>query len=108
MGTAAEEVKNALAEAGDVVCERIVWFPFWKDYDEEIKSEIADIKNLGSREGGAISAGKFLSKFVEAPWLHLDIAGPAFLERKTHYRGLGGTGVGVRLLLRYFESKVGK
>jgi leucyl aminopeptidase len=108
MGTAAEEVKNALAEAGDAVCERIVWFPFWKDYDEEIKSEIADIKNLGSREGGAISAGKFLSKFVEAPWLHLDIAGPAFLERKTHYRGLGGTGVGVRLLLRYFESKVSK
>jgi leucyl aminopeptidase len=105
MGTASEEVKSALAQAGDAVCERIVWFPFWKDYDEEIKSEIADIKNLGGREGGAISAGKFLSKFVDAPWLHLDIAGPAFLERKTHYRGLGGTGVGVRLLLRYFEEQ---
>lgn len=104
MGTAPEEVKTALAHAGDAVCERVVWFPFWKDYDDEIKSEIADLKNLGSREGGAISAGKFLSKFVEAPWVHLDIAGPAFLERRAHYRGIGGTGVGVRLLLRFFEG----
>ncbi len=107
MGTAAEALKSALAQAGDAVCERVVWFPFWKDYDDEIKSEIADIKNLGSREGGAISAGKFLSKFVEAPWLHLDIAGPAFLERKAHYRGIGGTGVGVRLLARFFENQWG-
>jgi leucyl aminopeptidase len=104
MGTASEEVKSALGHAGDAVCERIVWFPFWKDYDDEVKSEIADIKNLGSREGGAISAGKFLSKFVDAPWLHLDIAGPAFLERKAHYRGIGGTGFGVRLLARFMEG----
>ncbi len=107
MGTASDEVKLALAQAGDAVCERVVWFPFWKDYDDEIKSEIADLKNLGSREGGAISAGKFLAKFVDAPWLHLDIAGPAFLERKAHYRGIGGTGVGVRLLLRFFENQWG-
>ncbi|GAO27996.1 leucyl aminopeptidase family protein [Geofilum rubicundum] len=107
MGTASEEVKAALGQAGDSVCERVVWFPFWKDYDDEVKSEIADIKNLGSREGGAISAGKFLSKFVEAPWLHLDIAGPAFLERKAHYRGIGGTGVGVRMLARFMEGIAG-
>ena len=105
MGTAPDALKIALAQAGDAVCERVVWFPFWKDYDDEIKSEIADIKNLGRREGGAISAGKFLSKFVDAPWLHLDIAGPAFLERKTHYQGIGGTGVGIRLLLRFFEDQ---
>jgi len=108
MGTASEEVKVALGNAGEQVCERIVWFPFWKDYDDEIKSEIADIKNLGGRDGGAISAGKFLSKFVDAPWLHLDIAGPAFLERKTHYRGLGATGVGVRLLHRFFAQQSGQ
>ncbi len=78
MGTAGEAVKDLLEKAGEEMCERVVWFPFWEEYDEEIKSEVADIKNLGGREGGAITAGKFLSHFVKAPWIHLDIAGPAF------------------------------
>ncbi len=106
MGTADEEIMKKLGKAGDEVCERLVWFPFWDDYDESIKSDVADIKNVGDREGGAINAGKFLSKFIEDPWIHLDIAGPVFLNKKSGYRPVGGTGIGVRLLFRFFENLV--
>ena len=72
---------------------------------EEIKSAVADIKNLGSPLGGAITAGKFLQHFTKGtPWMHIDIAGPAFLEKKDTYRGQGGTGTGVRLLYTFLES----
>jgi leucyl aminopeptidase len=104
MGTASPDAMASLEKAGYEVCERIVWFPFWEDYDDSIKSEVADIKNLGGREGGAISAGKFLSHFVTSPWIHLDIAGPAFLTSGSDYRATGGTGVGVRLLYRFLKS----
>lgn len=106
MGTADESVKSDIERVGNDVCERVVWFPFWDDYDTALESEIADIKNIGGREGGAITAGKFLSKFVKAPWIHLDIAGPAFLTSRSNYRGIGGTGVGVRLLYSFFEDVV--
>ena len=76
--------------------------PFWEEYDELIKSEIADLKNIGGPAAGAITAGKFLCHFTDYPWIHLDIAGSAFLDTKDGYRGIGGTGVGVRLLFRFF------
>lgn len=104
MGTASDAVFNALMDAGSRVHERIVRFPFWSDYDELIKSDIADIKNLGGREGGAITAGKFLSHFIKHPWIHLDIAGPAFVKKEDSYRGNGGTGVGVRLLYEFLKK----
>jgi leucyl aminopeptidase len=104
MGTADDAIKDQLTRVGNEVCERVVWFPFWEDYDAGLKSEVADLKNIGGREGGAITAGKFLSRFVEAPWIHLDIAGPAFLTTASNYRGIGGTGTGVRLLYRFLES----
>jgi leucyl aminopeptidase len=97
MGTAAGETMKKVQLAGERVYERVVEFPFWKEYDEEIKSEIADLKNLGSDLGGAITAGKFLAHFTNAPLIHLDIAGPAFLSKPSAYRKSGGTGVGVRL-----------
>jgi len=81
------------------VCERIVEFPLWDDYKELIKSEIADIKNIGGSHAGAISAGKFLEYFTDYPWIHLDIAGPAFMDNRDSYRGQGGTGWGVRILI---------
>jgi leucyl aminopeptidase len=105
MGTADAITKKKLADVGDEVCERVVWFPFWSDFDDLIKSEVADIKNVGGREGGAITAGKFLSHFVDSPWLHLDIAGPAFVLNRANYRGIGGTGVGVRLLYYFLKSQ---
>ncbi|MCW3786338.1 leucyl aminopeptidase family protein [Plebeiibacterium sediminum] len=106
MGTASDEVFGELEKHGYVTHERVVKFPFWSDYDALIESDIADIKNLGGREGGSITAGKFLSKFVEYPWIHLDIAGPAFHLKESSYRGKGASGVGVRLLYHFFKSIV--
>ncbi len=106
MGTASDEVFVELEKQGYITHERVVKFPFWSDYDELIESDIADIKNLGGREGGSITAGKFLSKFVQYPWIHLDIAGPAFHLKESSYRGKGASGVGVRLLYHFFKSQV--
>ncbi|TRX64592.1 M17 family metallopeptidase [Carboxylicivirga sp. M1479] len=105
MGTANDSVFKQLEEAGNRVYERVVRFPFWDEYGELIKSDIADIKNLGIREAGAITAGKFLSHFVEAPWIHLDIAGPAYVKKPDSYRGSGGTGVGVRMLYEFLKNR---
>jgi len=105
MGTAGDEVFSKLEKAAYAVHERVVRFPFWKDYDELIKSEIADIKNLGPRDAGAITAGKFLSNFTSRAWIHMDIAGPAFVNKEDKYRGNGGTGVGVRLLYEFITQK---
>jgi leucyl aminopeptidase len=106
MGTAADVDFEQLAQAGDLAFERVARFPFWEEYDELLKSSIADQKNIGGREGGAITAGKFLEKFTDYPWIHIDIAGPAFLNAPHHYRPEGGTGVGVRLMYNFLKSKV--
>ncbi len=101
MGTAGNDIMEKMVSSGFEVHERIALFPFWDDYATMIKSEVADLKNLGGREAGAITAGKFLEKFTAFPWIHLDIAGPAFLDKKDAYRGPGATGVGVRLLTQF-------
>jgi leucyl aminopeptidase len=93
-----------LKVAGWNTFERLVEFPSWDEYGEGIKSDIADLKNMGPNEGAAISAGKFLEKFTDYPYIHLDIAGPSFLEKKDSYRGSGGTGVGVRLLFNFIKN----
>jgi len=103
MGNADRKYFDRLEESGNAVFERIVEFPFWDEYNELLKSDIADVKNIGGRDGGAITAGKFLERFTECPYLHLDIAGPAFLDREDSYRGKGGTGVGVRLLFDFLK-----
>lgn len=104
MGTASEGQKNKLKASGNNVHERLAEFPFWDEYDELIKSDIADMKNIGGPYGGAITAGKFLARFIDYPWIHLDIAGPAFLHVKDSYRGKGGTGTGVRLLFDFLQN----
>lgn len=93
-----------LKESGFEVWERLVELPLWDDYADQLKSPVADMKNIGSRWGGAITAGKFLQHFTDYNWIHLDIAGPAFTEKKDSYRGNGGTGVGVRLLFNYLNK----
>ena len=95
---------KALDNSSKQVYERLVEFPMWEEYDELIKSDIADIKNLGGAEGGAITAGKFLEHFVDYPWVHLDIAGPSILASKDSYRSKGGSGVGTRLLFEFIKS----
>ncbi len=96
----------SISKAGDRVHERIVEFPMWDEYADQIKSEIADRKNIGGAEAGAITAGKFLEHFTDYPYIHLDIAGPAFLSKASSYRTIGGSGVGVRLLYDFIKSKV--
>ncbi len=102
MHSDAERPMEKLKEAGENVYERIAEFPFWDEYAELIKSSIADIKNLGGPDAGMITAGKFLEKFTDYPFIHLDIAGPAFFDKKEHYHPQGGTGIGVRLLIDFF------
>jgi leucyl aminopeptidase len=106
MGTASEEVKKEFEASANEVFERLVEFPLWEEYGSQIESGIADIKNLGGPDAGAITAGKFLEHFISYPWLHLDIAGGAFLTAPDSYRGKNGTGLGVRLLYQYLKSKV--
>ena len=95
-----------LCNSGDNVHERIVEFPMWDEYAEMIKSEVADRKNIGGADAGPITAAKFLEHFTDYPYIHLDIAGPAFLSKTNSYRTVGGTGVGVRLFYNYIKSKV--
>jgi leucyl aminopeptidase len=86
--------------------EEKVWrLPLWDEYFEYLKSDVADFRNVGTRAAGAIIGAIFLSKFVEkVPWVHLDIAGPASIEKERPYIPRGGTGVGVRLLLQLLRD----
>ena len=101
----ARKEHDLLAQSGNNTHERLAEMPFWKDYDALIKSDIADIKNLGGPFGGAITAGKFLAHFIKYPWIHLDIAGPAWVSSKYQYRSKGATGMGVRLLYDFIKNK---
>ena len=104
MGNKSEKQMVNLKKSGENVYERIVEFPLWKEYEELIKSDIADLKNIGGSHAGAISAGKFLEHFTDYPWIHLDIAGPAFMDSRDSYRGQGGTGWGVRILFNFIKN----
>lgn len=104
MGTAPDAVKKAMVKSSENVYERTVEFPLWDEYGDMIKSEVADIKNIGGAEGGAITAGKFLEYFTDYPWLHFDIAGPAYLLREDSYRGKHGTAVGVRMVVDFLKN----
>jgi leucyl aminopeptidase len=104
MGTVSDRMKSQLKQSGDNVYERLAEFPFWEEYDELLKSDIADMKNIGGAIAGAITAGRFLVKFTDYPYMHFDIAAPAFLSAKDGYRSKGGTGVGIRLIFDYFKS----
>lgn len=104
MQNGAADQLRLLSEAGRESFERLVEFPMWEEYGDLMKSEIADLKNLGPPEAGSITAAKFLERFTDYPYIHLDIAGPAFSEKRDGYRGLGGTGFGVRLLFLFLQK----
>ncbi|MBI5538477.1 MAG: leucyl aminopeptidase [Bacteroidia bacterium] len=104
----ADELYSKLDESGNETYERLIRFPLWDDYSEMIESKIADLKNVGGKYAGAITAAKFLEKFTDYPWIHLDIAGTAFAITKESYRGLGGTAVGVRLFFDFFNRIIQK
>ena len=105
MGTN-QDLISKLLESGTATGERLWQLPFFREYHEQIKSEFADVRNLGiiRREAGAITAGAFLAAFVEkTPWAHLDIAGTSWSECDIDYTKKGGTGFGVRLLVHFLE-----
>ncbi len=103
MGNAEEKYMNQLEEAGQKMHDRVVRFPFWDEWKEEIKSDIADIKNLGGPNAGMITAGKFLEHFTKFPYIHIDLSS-AYLHTTNNYNGKGGTGAGVRLLYQFFKD----
>ena len=76
-----------------------------EEYEKQIKSDVADVKNVGGRWAGAITAALFLKKFIgDYKWVHLDIAGTAILEEHMPYAPKGGSGVGVRLLIEFLKT----
>jgi leucyl aminopeptidase len=101
MGTAGDDVKQAFKASGFRQYERLVEYPLWDEYGDQIKSDIADIKNIGGATGGAITAGKFLEHFIDYPWMHFDIAGVSFATAKKAYNTIGGTAYGMRMLLDF-------
>ncbi len=99
-----EKLMNAIKKAGEVSGERVWQLPLWDEYDEQIKSDIADVKNIGGPGAGTITAAGLLKKFASKyPWAHLDIAGTAWTDKPRPYVAKGGVGVGVRLLVQYLE-----
>jgi leucyl aminopeptidase len=105
MGNADDSFFKELEDAGNEVHERVVRFPFWDEYLKEMKSSIADLKNIGGGNAGMITAGKFLEHFVKSPYIHMDVAGPTWLDAKEDYRPKGGTGSGVRLLYQFLKNR---
>ena len=101
MGNDKELVRN-LIDTAESVGEKYWELPMFKEYFDCLKSDIADMKNTGSRQGGASIAGIFLKEFVKnVKWAHIDIAGTAFLEKPQGECGKGASGAGVRTLLSY-------
>lgn len=96
---------DLLARAGSETGERVWRMPLYEEYKDQLKSDVADMKNTGGRLGGAITAAMFLQEFVgKTPWAHLDIAGTAFHADSKRYLPKHATGVGVRLLISLLES----
>jgi len=101
---AAEQVEAAARRAG----EKVWRMPVEKDYRAKLDSPIADLKNIGDRYGGAITAALFLAEFTDdLPWVHLDIAGPARADADDGYISTGGTGFAVATLVATAEEMAG-
>jgi leucyl aminopeptidase len=100
-----EKLKSKMIQAGQKTRERVWELPLWNDYQEFIKSDLADVKNVGGKPGAAIIAARFLQNFVgDYPWVHVDIAGVDFSEKERPYIPKGATGFGARLLLQFLRD----
>lgn len=100
-----QDFMDQLKVSGEETYERLIQLPFWTEFEDLLKSDIADLKNIGGPIGGATTAGKFLEHFTDYPWIHLDIAGASFVNDAKGYRQSGGTGVAVRLLYQFIKTK---
>lgn len=104
--TSHDALAQALFTAGMETDERVWRMPMWDEYNQLIKSDVADVKNIGGRWGGAITAAKFLENWAgkDIPWAHIDIAGPSAPHKYNPYTDTYFTGFGVRLTLRYLQA----
>ena len=104
MGTD-ERLISSIRESAAATGEKVWQLPLWEEYSELLKSDIADIKNAAGRDAGAITGGCFLKAFAgQAPWAHLDIAGPVWTDKDRPCQPKGATGFGVRLILHVLEN----
>lgn len=101
-----DQLAASLYESGQETGEKIWRLPLWDEYDDLIKSDVADVHNTGGKGAGTITAAKFLQKFTEGHrhWAHLDIAGPSFATKPGGGKMQGGTGFGVSLLVDYLRT----
>jgi leucyl aminopeptidase len=96
---------DRLRAASEEAYERAWPMPLFEEYKDYLKSDIADIKNVGGRKGALSSSACFLREFAgDTPWVHLDIAGAAWNEKERPYSPKGASGVGVRLLLNFLKE----
>jgi leucyl aminopeptidase len=105
-----DAVADALVAAGERAGEKMWRLPLWEVYGELIKSDVADIQNISETQrgsAGSIFGGKFLERFVDYPWAHLDIAGMGWDAKKVPYIGKGATGYGVRLFVEWLRGRPG-
>ena len=100
----ARERLDSVMKAAELSGDLVHPMPMHDHYADALKSNVADIKNIGNREAGSVTAAKFLEHFVDYPWVHIDMAGPSFLKSSLPYRPAGGTGFGVRLLTEYIRD----
>ena len=104
-----DALKADLRKAGEQAGERVWEMPLWEEYFEQLKSDVADMRNIGGRGGGMITAGMFLSKFVgDCPWVHLDIASTDWSTSERPYIGKGPTAIGTRLLVQWLINRSGQ
>ncbi len=101
-----QALADKVTRAGEASNERVWQLPLWQPYHDMIKSKVADIKNLGGRPAGSITAGAFLAAFAgDIPFVHLDIAGTAWKDNPSSpYESAGGTGMGVRLVTQFLRD----
>lgn len=100
-----DRFKQKIRAAGEKTGERVWEMPLWEAYFDQIKSDIADMKNTGGRDAGLITAAALLSRFVQQyPWVHLDIAPTAWTEKERPYTPKGATGIGMRLLTQFLRD----
>jgi leucyl aminopeptidase len=100
-----EDLISEVQAASETTGERAWPLPLFDEYSEQIKGDVADIKNSGGRYGGALTAGAFLKEFADYPWVHLDIAGTAYSKKGNAYTPKGATGAPARLLVEFLMGR---
>jgi len=100
-----EKLSDQILQSGEETGERLWPMPVWQEHEDELKSDVADLKNIGPRGGGASTAAAFLKKHVKGKWAHIDIAGTAYSNKAHHYIKKGGVGLGVRLMIDFIEKR---